>query len=285
MMGETSVLTAIILGMATTIGNSAPTDGTFCNDGIQVGWHFYCDPEPEPEVEPDEKPKPEIAKVRDEKPKVDDFKTAQQKLAVFANQVEELKAKAILEPTEANLIAYMRIQKVMIDKAETFQKAWSLALYKTPELDHNTVSPLTNSGIFDYQDKLNTERKAKLAEISQTHVLMLVVEKPEICYTCKTQTEIIGRMIPKFGLPIFVVTKDGYTYPALPNAERDNGNLKGLGLGENPTPFLAIIDPKEGKVFQIGHGLLTEDLILSRVLEVMSPSKLLKDVEVVNNDE
>ena len=123
--------------------------------------------------------------------------------------------------------------------------------------------------------------KTKLAEISQTHVLMLVIEKPEICFTCKTQTEIIARMIPKYDLPIFVVTKDGYTYPDLPKAERDQGNLKGLGLDENPTPFLAIIDPKSGEVFQIGHGLVTEDQILARILEVMSPSELLNDRKVV----
>ena len=161
MVGKYCCITTLIFGISASIAMSAPVSDRFCKDGIQVGWHFYCDPESEPKLEPVEEPKPQIVKKPDEEPKKDDYKTAQRKLAVFANQVEELKAKAILEPTEANLIAYMSIQKDMIDRAERFQKAWSLALYKTPELDHNTVSPLTNSGIFDYQDKLSAERKNK----------------------------------------------------------------------------------------------------------------------------
>lgn len=260
------ILLVVVFGSTKARADSS----AWCNDNVQVGWHFYCDPEDEPNEDP--KPEPEPIEVSVSPPPSEtDLETAQERLARFSNEVEEAKALAILDPTEENLLEYLRIQKEMIDRAENFQKTWSRVLYKSPELDHNTVYPLTNTGVLDYQDRIHAERSAKLFEVSQSNVLMVVTEGPDICYTCDTQLDIIKNLVEQNELSVFVVSKDGYRYDAFPNAEIDEGNLKGMGLDENPTPFFAILNPSTGDIKHIGHGLLTQDQILARVLEVMEP--------------
>ena len=91
---------------------------SWCSDGIQTGWHFYCDPEPvEEEPASDEEILPAITPPPEKEPE-EEPQTAQERLAVFSAQVEEAKALAILEPTEEHLIAYLRIQKEMVDRSE-----------------------------------------------------------------------------------------------------------------------------------------------------------------------
>ncbi|XP_043212676.1 protein TraF-like [Amphibalanus amphitrite] len=276
-MDNISTLKASLLAATCLIALALPAKAervsdNWCNDGIQDSWHFYCDPEPEPEEEllpePEAASAPPAPEPREEP---EEILTARERLAIFSERVEEAKAEAILNPTVENLVAYMRIQKEMIDRAENFQKTWQLALFGTPDLDHNTVYPLTNPGVFDYQDRQRLEREAKLAEISQSHVIMFVTEHPDICYTCETQTGIVRELIDQHATAVFVVSKDGYRYAAFPDAEIDRGQLESLGLADNPTPFFAIIEPATGEVSQIGHGLLTRDQILDRVLRVMEP--------------
>lgn len=276
--GKDGSFKAILLAGACLLALALPAKAervsdNWCNDGIQDSWHFYCDPVPEPEEDP--QPEPEAAapppppETPEEEP--EEIMTARERLAVFSERVEEAKAEAILDPTIENLVAYMRIQKEMIDRAENFQKTWQLALFGTPDLDHNTVYPLTNPGVFDYQDRRRLEREAKLAEISQSHVIMFVTEEPETCYTCETQAGIVRDLIDQHATAVFVVSKDGYRYEAFPDAEIDRGQLASLGLDDNPTPFFAILEPSTGEIRQIGHGLLTRDQILARVLQVMEP--------------
>lgn len=269
---KSTLLTATCLIALALPAKAERVSDNWCNDGIQDSWHFYCDPEPEPEEEPVEPeataPRPEEQPPAEEP---DEYLSAQERLAAFSDRVEEAKAEAILDPTIENLTAYMRIQKEMIDRAENFQKTWQLALFGTPDLDHNTVYPLTNPGVFDYQDRQRLEREAKLAEISQSHVIMYVTENPDVCYTCETQNGIVRDLIDQHATAVFVVSKDGYRYEDFPDAEIDRGQLEAMGLAENPTPFFVILEPASGDIRQIGHGLITRDQILARVLAVMEP--------------
>lgn len=274
MLARSALLTTACLIALALPAKSERVSDNWCKDGIQDSWHFYCDPEPEPEPEvmpeePQAAAPPEAPRPPEEEP--EELMTARERLAVFSERVEEAKAEAILNPTIENLTAYMTIQKEMIDRAENFQKQWQLALFGTPELDHNTVYPLTNPGAFDYQDRRRLEREAKLAEISQSHVIMYVTENPEVCYTCETQNGIVRDLIEQHATAVFVVSKDGYRYEDFPDAEIDRGQIESMGLSESPTPFFVILEPTSGTIHQIGHGLLTRDQILARVLTVMEP--------------
>ncbi|MGE6062503.1 conjugal transfer protein TraF, partial [Klebsiella pneumoniae] len=80
----------------------------------KLGQWFYCDkPRPLPrEAQPSPPP------------------SAVDRMAAITKQLDELKAKAILEPTEENVIAYVRFQREQLDRASTFSDVWQRALWQ-----------------------------------------------------------------------------------------------------------------------------------------------------------
>src|SRR5204862_194339 len=68
---------------------------------------------------------------------------ATDRIAAIAKQLDELKAKAILEPTEANVINYIRFQREQLDRASTFSDTWQRALWQNPDLDYTLQRPVS----------------------------------------------------------------------------------------------------------------------------------------------
>ena len=59
---------------------------------------------------------------------------------------QELKAKAILEPTSDNIIAYVRYQREQLDRASTFADVWERAIWQHPDLDYTLQRPVSTLG-------------------------------------------------------------------------------------------------------------------------------------------
>ncbi|MFX8145278.1 conjugal transfer protein TraF, partial [Acinetobacter baumannii] len=55
--------------------------------------------------------------------------SAVERMSAITRQLDELKARAILDPTEENVIAYVRFQREQLDRASTFSDTWQRALW------------------------------------------------------------------------------------------------------------------------------------------------------------
>lgn len=231
-----------------------------CETEATTGWSFYCDPEPEVEEEPTPVPAP--AKAIEEPPS--EFPATEEMMA-FRKRVDELKYKAVLDPTPENVLAYMEVNKSMADQASYFADQWQRVLYETPRLDANAEYPLTAAGIGVFQDQRNHRRVETFKAISATHGLMFVFEDETVCGLCKVQGEILQRMEQQYGVSILAVSKDGGLNTSFPGAVPAGDRLRQLGLDDNPSPLLALVDPIQGSVMTLGAGLLAEDQILDRI--------------------
>jgi conjugal transfer pilus assembly protein TraF len=87
-----------------------PQAGDFYCGERKLGQWFYCE-------RPKAKPSAPQASAQPQQ-----SSTAQ--LKAITKQLDELKARAILEPTEANVIAYVRYQREQLDRASTFSDTW-----------------------------------------------------------------------------------------------------------------------------------------------------------------
>ena len=236
----------------------------FCSDSIQVGWNFYCDPArkpkpPAPKSEPrkEETPTPKIASF----PATDAIEKARKEL-------DELKNRAILEPTPENLSAYMFAQKAMVDQAGRFAGVWERVLFRTPDLDANQTYPLSQMGGEVFQDEKRVKWEGALRQASDNLGFMVVVTDEKTCPLCAKELEVIKLRQKNYGITPWVVAKDGSKHPLYPDAQADKGQLRALGLDTHPTPFIALVEPRSGRVEPLGSGLLTEDVILERVFVV-----------------
>ncbi len=158
----------------------------------------------------------------------------------------------------------MEAQQRASRQAAAFTDQWQRVLFKTPELDINTRFPISQMGGAVYQDQIRVARETSLKDAAANVGFMVVVEDPAICGLCTPQLEIIARMQANFGIEPMVVSADGSFHPLFPNAVVDTGQLKKLGLADNPRPH-ALVEPNSGIVEPLGGGLLTEDVILERV--------------------
>src|SRR3546814_17419766 len=67
---------------------------------------------------------------------------ASERLAAISKQLDELKARAILEPSEQNVTAYIRFQREQLDRASTFSDVWHRTMWQNPELDYTLQRPV-----------------------------------------------------------------------------------------------------------------------------------------------
>lgn len=259
------VLAAAVLASTATLADDGRSFG-FCQDEVQKGWNYYCDPKrnkqparlPEPALQPSSVPEAQSQISRHTFPATAEIERRRQEL-------DELRNRAVLEPSPSNLKAYMTAQTAMIDQAASFADVWQRVLFKTPELDANKDYPLTSIGGEAYQDKKRGLYEEALRAAAANLGFMVVVTDERTCALCHPQLEVIKLMQANYAIAPLVITKDGSHHPLFPEAKLDTGQLKKLGLADFPTPFVALVEPISGTVEPLGSGLLTEDLILERI--------------------
>ena len=233
------------------------------NNDVRKGWHFYCDPDaqpPEPEETEDE---PVVA--APPPPAQVPQQTPSERLKAFQMRLENIKALAILEPSEDNLKHYMMAQAVAMRMASTFADQWQRVLYKTPALDANIANPTSALGGQVFQDIRTTEREEALVAAAAHKGFLFVFQGETTCAVCPVQSRIIGDLKERYGIRVLAVSMDGSTTPEFPQPLADDGQIERLGLDAYPRPTLALVDPNTDEVTIIGSGLLTQDVVLERV--------------------
>lgn len=243
----------------------------FCRDDLQKGWNYYCDPKkqkkkpaPAPAAASAEDPAKEEEEAKAPEPATEAF-PATAEIERRRKELDEVRNKAVLDPTPENVQAYMAAQKVIIDQSATFADVWQRVLFRTPDLDANAGYPLSSIGGQEYQDKKRDLYEQALRGAAANLGFMVVVTDERKCALCGPQLDVIRLMQKNYGIVPLVVSKDGSYHPAYPDARVDTGQLKKLGLDAYPAPLVALVEPVSGAVEPLGAGLLTEDIILERI--------------------
>lgn len=238
-----------------------------CETRETTGWSFYCrEPEPEDIEEPAPPPPPPPPEMVEapEEPREDSISATEQMMAYRAH-VDELKHRAILDPTPENVLAYMEVNKQIADRAGDFAEQWQRVLFETPHLNANVDSPLAAAGISVFQDQMKAAREATFVKVAQTSGILFIFDGDARCGICRVQGEILAQMEEHFGVSILAVSKDGGSNAFFPEAYADGGRLAEMGLEDFPAPTLALINPNTNDIAVMGSGLITADQILQRV--------------------
>ena len=124
------------------------------------GWFWYRDP---PLAAP--RPAPLAPKPPRE---LVEFEAMQKRL-------EHLKRVAVMNPTDANLTAYMRYQRMVMNKSEHFAERWQRLVWTVPDLDYGLSGRPTNAMAINVFDEQQRERQAQtIKSLATTHGLIFV---------------------------------------------------------------------------------------------------------------
>ena len=267
MMGR-GVIRALRRVLAATVvwaALGAPAAGaewrSWCADegaGASLGWHFYCDRQEEVEA-----PEPPPAPVPTTPPPAGNEQSATERIQALRKALEEARAEAILDPTPANVTAYLRLQQETLAKAAAFSDAFRRTVWSTPELDYTLRRPVGALAKQVWSDGRRQARDAALARLGERYGLIYLGHAG--CAGCKVFGPLLRAFAMRHDLDVLAVSLTGEALEGWPEAVPDKGRAARLGLGDAPVPALVLFDSKAKRVIPVGFGVMAEDEMAERI--------------------
>ncbi len=218
----------------------------YCRNNL--GTWFYCD-----------KPK---ATPRTAQPAAP-VQTADVRMKAITRQLDELKARAILEPTTENVMAYIQYQREQLNRASTFADVWQRAVWQHPELDYTLQRPVSTLGKRMWLDNRNADKGHVLSQLSRRYGIFYFYAQG--CAACEIQSPILKSLAQSSGMHVVAVSMDGGPNNSFPDYVVDSGQRERMGLTGDETPALVLFDSVTKQPVQIGTGLLAADEIADRI--------------------
>jgi conjugal transfer pilus assembly protein TraF len=214
----------------------------------KLGQWFYC-----------EKPKPREAAPQAAEPQ----QSASERIAAITKQLDELKSRAILEPSEENVIAYVRFQREQLNRASLFSDTWQRALWQNPDLDYTLQRPVGTVAKRAWSDNRVADRSQVLENLGQRYGLFYFFAQS--CGACEIFAPILRSVADSHHMAIMAVSMDGGPSRQFPNYVVDSGQRARMGVPGNATPALVLFDTATRKTMPVGFGIMSADEIMERI--------------------
>lgn len=227
------------------------------------GWHFYEDPAPEPpppkDKPPAHPPLPDASAVK--APELMQLERLQQ-------QLEEVRAIAIINPTEANVRRYMQLEARVYAQASRFSEVAQRVGWSSPEFDPTLQGRPVNARALEVFERTKFEsRQRAVAALARDHVLLFFFRSD--CPYCHAFAPILDAFRSRYGIGIVAVSVDGGGLAEFPDFRRDNGIATTLNVTQVPALFIA--QPFAGRITALGFGVLSDGELLERLAAVAAP--------------
>ncbi|OYY63284.1 conjugal transfer protein TraF [Sphingomonas sp. 28-62-11] len=247
-IGAAAPLWAQAAGAARDAIEQDVPDDFYCGER-KLGQWFYCVKPKTTEAAPNALTEPQAS--------------AAERIASITKQLDELKARAILEPTETNVIAYVRFQREQLDRASTFSDTWQRALWQNPDLDYTLQRPVSTVGKRLWLDNRKADRDAILTNLGQRYGLFYFYAQS--CGACEVFAPILRSVTDSHRMSVMAVSMDGGPNKEFPNYVVDSGQRSRMGVPGNETPALVLFDTQTKRTIPVGYGVLSADEIMDRI--------------------
>ncbi|WP_323810811.1 conjugal transfer protein TraF [Sphingobium baderi] len=213
----------------------------------RLGQWFYCGKPQDRKMPAEQSPQPSAA----------------DRIAAITRELDELKARAILEPSEENVIAYVRFQREQLDRASIFSDTWQRALWQHPELDYTLQRPVNTVGKRAWLDNRKADRDAALRSLGQRYGLFYFYAQS--CAACDIFGPILRSVADSHDMTVMAISMDGGPARDFPNYVVDAGQRQRMGVPGRETPALVLFDTITRRTIPVGFGILSADEIMDRI--------------------
>jgi len=223
------------------------------------GFNWYP-PEPRPKAKPAPKPQ---ATPEPPKPKasIREMRTFEEVDA----ELKRLRAKAVFEPSESNVLEYLRAQEYVISRSSFFADMARRVTWQNPQVDANSRHSIATYSATSKRERTVEQRERTLVELSRDHGLLFFYRSD--CPYCHDIAPVLRSFSDSVGMQVLAVSMDGGPLPGFPNARRDNGVSRMVSNGEGirVVPALYLVSNDTKTVQLIGTGALARDEIAERI--------------------
>jgi len=229
------------------IGAGDKQDSFYCEQR-RLGYWFYCT-----------RPRPSERNAAIPAPSA----SATSQLDAVTATLRELKAKAILEPTPANVTAYIRFQREQLDRASLFSDVWQRAIWQDPDLDYTLQRPVSTLGKRQWQDARSSERDTVMAQLSQRYGLFYFFAQS--CGACEVMSPIVQGVASTWAITVRAISTDGGPSRHFPNYTVETNQRTRMGLEPKVTPAVVLWDAAKGRAIPVGYGVMSADELQDRI--------------------
>ena len=234
------------------------------NNRHAEGW-FWRDVDPEMQ-------EPEIAEEKIAKPTLVDPNTLYPSMSnplvdplasleILQKAVETSKARAVLQPTNENLMNWIQVQNELLKKNTLFADNWQRLVWRNPEYDYNQVRPSNPVALKAYSESYKLDRREALREISKEYGLYFVIA--ESCPYCHEMAPYLKRFAETYGFTVITVSVDGGSVAEFQNAMYSPEFAERLGV--KITPAIILAKPSEGVIEPISYGFISLKELETRI--------------------
>lgn len=267
-MKTVSMFSALLL-LAVGVGGSVPIalaqtadaaqaiaqDPFYCGER-KLGTWFYCD-----------KPKAEVKDaVAAPAPPAEPTLSAVERLKKLTDELAELKAAAILEPSPDNVTAYIQFQRQQLDRSSLFADVWQRQIWQNPALDYTLMRPQSTLAKRALTDARNSERDVVMAQLAERYGVFYFYSSS--CAACDIASPIMKAVSDKYGMNVLAVSMDGGPNNAFGTYAVNTGQYEKMGLEGGQVPALVLFDSVTKQPIPIGYGILSQDEIMDRIFQL-----------------
>lgn len=218
---------------------------SFCQSFFEAhekGWFWY-EKHPEPTI-----------KKKEEKPKdlVISF-PATSAMEKLQKQISETLNRAILHPTQENLLHYANIYYQVINQGQHFTNSYKMMLLKNPEYDYYLRYPINHNARLIQERQQNQITQEAVKAMAETHGFLFFFSSA--CQYCHVFAPTVKRFAERYGIHVMAVSMDGEVLPEFPHAVPDNGISKKLDVKSWPALFA--VNPKTRQVIPLSNGVVS----------------------------
>ena len=182
-------------------------------------------------------------------------------LEILQKAVETSKARAVLQPTNENLMNWIQVQNELLKKNTLFADNWQRLVWRNPEYDYNQVRPSNPVALKAYSESYKLDRREALREISKEYGLYFVIA--ESCPYCHEMAPYLKRFAETYGFTVITVSVDGGSVAEFQNAMYSPEFAERLGV--KITPAIILAKPSEGVIEPISYGFISLKELETRI--------------------
>lgn len=180
--------------------------------------------------------------------------------------IERAQARAVLDPTPANVQAFMVANAQAQAQAARFAETWQQVLWQTPQLDYRLVKPADDQAIHAFNDARLAINEGFLREASQQYGLFFFFRST--CPYCHKLAPILKQFAATYGFHIMPVSLDGQGLPEFP--EFQTSQQIALELKVEAVPAIFLVEPKKRDIQPVSYGFITWDELRSRIYTILN---------------
>lgn len=166
-------------------------------------------------------------------------------VAWLRDNYPKLEERAIDDPSDANVSAYLYTKRLVMDKAQRFSEAVTRVLHEDPVLDENNRVPYASTGAQTVRNADYQAQEKAVQELSQVGGLVIFVDGN--CRFCALELPVLDMLKRADSIEYLVISIDGTKPKGFKGAVTpDNGLFNKLGLKLTPS-IVYVAHPKAYK--------------------------------------